>query len=199
MKAVPAFALAAGLLAGAVPAEAETPRLRSDDPLVTTLVTRGLDGSETFRRLFQRLEQSDLIVHLRRGTNVPRGSAYNQFITHAGSYRFVRITLNVAKTDDDDVALLGHELHHAVELAEAPAVDDDRDYQRLYQRIGYESCSRAAPRCYETDAAVKAGRAVLNELRIKPKGVGAALAAAQVLGRWMAQIGSFSAEVAETP
>jgi hypothetical protein len=138
-------------------------------------------------------------VHLRRGTKVPPGSAYNQFITHAGSYRFVRITLNVAKTDDHEVALLGHELHHAVELAEAPAVDDDRDYQRLYQRIGYESCSRAAPRCYETDGAVKAGRAVLSELRIKPQGVGAALAAAQVLGRWMAQIGSFSAEVAETP
>ena len=199
MKAVPVLALAAGLLAGAIPAEAETPCLRSDDPLVRTLVTRGLDGSETFRQLFQRLEQSDLIVHLRRGTNVPPGSAYNQFITYAGSYRFVRITLNVAKTDDDEVALLGHELHHAVELAEATTVDDDRDYQRLYQRIGYESCSRAAPRCYDTDGAVEAGRAVLRELRIKPAGVGAAIAAAQVLRRWMAQIGSFSAEVAEAP
>ena len=63
------------------------------------------------------------------------------------------------------MALLGHELRHAVELAEAPAVDDDGDYQRLYDRIGYQSCSRAAPRCYETDAAVRAGRAVLTELR----------------------------------
>ena len=77
------------------------PCLRSDDPLVTNLVTRGLDGSETFRRLYQRLEDSNLIVHLRRGTKMPQGSAYNQFITYAGSYRFVRITLNVAEADDD--------------------------------------------------------------------------------------------------
>ena len=96
---------------------------------------------------------------------MPQGSAYTQFITYAGSYRFVRITLNVAEADDTSVALLGHELRHAVELAEAPAVDDDGDYQRLYDRIGYLSCTRAAPRCYETVAAVQAGRAVLVELR----------------------------------
>ena len=63
-------------------------------------MTRGLDGSETFRRLYQRLEDSNLIVHLRRSTKMPQGSAYNQFITYAGSYRFVRITLNVAEADD---------------------------------------------------------------------------------------------------
>ena len=63
------------------------------------------------------------------------------------------------------MALLGHELRHAVELAEAPAVDDGDDYERLYDRIGYLSCTRAAPRCYETVAAVRAGRAVLGELR----------------------------------
>ena len=166
MKAVSTLALAATLFAGGVRAEnAPPPCLRSDDPLVLNLVTRGLDGSETFRRLYQRLEDSNLIVHLRRSTQMPQGSAYTQFITYAGSYRFVRITLNVAEADDTSVALLGHELRHAVELAEAPAVDDDDDYQRLYDRIGYLSCTRAAPRCYETVAAVRAGRAVLVELR----------------------------------
>lgn len=137
-------------------------------------------------------------MHLRRGTRVPSGSAYNQFITYAGSYRFVRITLNVVKADDDEVALLGHELQHAVELADAPAVDDDSDYERLYDRIGYQSCSRAAPRCYETDRAVRAGRDVLRELR-RPPGVGAAIAAAQVMGRWMAQVGTFSADAGDEP
>ena len=81
MKAVLTLALPAALLAGAVPAEAEAPCLRSDDALVKNLVTRGLDGSETFRQLFQRLEDSNLIVHLRRSTKVAPGSAYNQFIT----------------------------------------------------------------------------------------------------------------------
>jgi hypothetical protein len=168
MKAAPTIALTAGLLAGAVPLHAVVPCLRTDDPIVTDLVTRGLDASGTFRQLYERLEHSDLIVHLRRGTQVPAGSGFNQFITYAGSYRFVRITLNVDKVDDGAVALLGHELRHAVELAEEPAVDDGVEYQRMYDRIGYQSCSRAAPRCYETHAAVIAGRAVMRELKKNP-------------------------------
>jgi hypothetical protein len=199
MKAIATHILATGLLAAAVPAEAETPWLRTDDPLVATLVTRGLDGSEKFRRLYERLEQSDLIVHVRRGTTVPQGTAYNQFITHAGSYRFVWITLNDAEAEDEAVALLGHEFQHAVELANAPAVDDDTDYQRLFDRIGYQSCSRASPRCYETAEAVRTGREVLRELKRAPLGVGAALGAAHVLGRWLAQAGGLAAAAATAP
>ena len=167
MKAIPIIALIGALLGGATPAGAETPCLRSDDPLVSKLVARGLDGSATFRRLYERLKQSNLIVHLQRATHLRAGSGYNQFITHAGSYRFVRITLNVVKEDDDGVALLGHELQHAVELAEAPTVEDGADYEQLFERIGYESCSPVVRRCFETDAAVRAGRDVLRELRTK--------------------------------
>ena len=198
MKAGPILALTAGLLAGAR-LHAEVPCLRTDDPIVTDLVTRGLDASDTFRQLYQRLERSDVIVHLRRGTQVPAGSGYNQFITYAGSYRFLRITLNVDRVNDDAVALLGHDLRHAVELAEAPALDDSREYERMYDRIGYQSCARAAPRCYETHAAVVAGHDVMRELKKKPAGFGVAINAAQVLRRWLAQAGSWSAETGEAP
>src|SRR5262245_23795026 len=144
MKAGPTLVFAAGLLAGAVQLHAAGPCLRTDDPIVADLVTRGLEASATFRNLYQRLERSDLIVYLQRGTQVPIGSGYNQFITYAGSYRFLRITLNVDRVNDDAVALLGHELRHAVELAEEPTVDDGDDYERMYDRIGYQSCARAA-------------------------------------------------------
>ena len=199
MKAGPTLALTAGLLAGTAQLHAEVPCLRTDDPIVTDLVTRGLDASHTFRQLFERLERSDLIVHLRRGTQVPAGSGYNQFITYAGSYRFLRITLNVDRINDDAVALLGHELRHAVELAEEPAVDDGKEYERMYDRIGYQSCSRAAPRCYETHAAVIAGRDVMRELKKKPAGLGVAINAAQVLHRWLAQASGWSAEASSAP
>ena len=199
MKASPTIALTAGLLAGAAQLDAVVPCLRTDDPIVADLVTRGLDASDTFRQLFERLERSDLIVHLRRGTQVPAGSGYNQFITYAGSYRFLRITLNVDRINDDAVALLGHELQHAVELAEEPAVDDRHEYERMYDRIGYQSCSRAAPRCYETHAAVIAGRDVMRELKRKPAGLGIALNAAQVLHRWLAQASGWSAKASSAP
>ena len=128
-------------------------------------MARGLGGSATFRQLYQTLEKSNVIVHLQRCKKIRAGSGYNQFITYAGSFRFVRITLNVVKDNDDSVALLGHELQHAVELAEAPAVDDGADYEQLYERIGYASCSPAARRCFETDAAVLAGRDILRQLK----------------------------------
>jgi hypothetical protein len=198
MKAGPVLALIGALLADA-PVYAEPPCLRTDDPLVAELVARGLAASDTFRQLYERLEGSDLIVHLRRGTGIPAGSGYNQFITYAGSYRFLRITLNVDQVNHDAVALLGHELRHAVELAEAPAVDDGDDYERLYDRIGYESCSRAAPRCYETYAAVIAGREVLRELKEKPPVLGAALSAAQLVRRWLSQAHGWSAAADEAP
>ena len=199
MKAASTLVLTAGLLAGAARLHAEVPCLRTDDRVVTDLVTRGLDASDTFRQLFERLERSDLIVHLRRGTQVPAGSGFNQFITHAGSYRFLRITLNVDRVNDDAVALLGHELRHAVELAEQPAVDDGDDYERMYDRIGYQSCQRAAPRCYETHAAVIAGRDVMRELKKKPAGLGAAISAAHLVHRWLAQAGGWSAAADEGP
>jgi hypothetical protein len=197
MKAGPVLALIGALLADA-PAYAQPPCLRTDDPLVTELVARGLAASDTFRQLYERLEGSDLIVHLQRGTGIPAGSGYNQFITYAGSRRFLRITLNVDQVSHDAVALLGHELRHAVELAEAPAVDDGDDYGRLYDRIGYQSCARAAPRCYETYAALIAGREVLRELKQKPTVLGAALGAAHLVRRWLSQAG-WSAAADEAP
>ena len=186
MKDTSVIALFVGLLGGAVRAGAEVPCLRTEDPLLTRIVTRGLQESETFRQLYQRLESSNLIVHVQRGAKARAGAAFNQFVAQVGSYRFVRITINVDSNTDDAVALLGHELRHAVEVADTPSVEDGDDYERLYERIGYLSCQAAVPRCYETEAAVDAGRAVLRELKRKqPAGVAAALAAAQLIRRWV--------------
>jgi hypothetical protein len=156
------FILAASAV-GAV-AETHSPCIRATDSGINALVDRGLAHSPTFRRLYEQLGQSDLIVHLERGPQPWLGAGFNQFVADVGERRFVRITLNVAQLDSDAVALLGHELQHAVELADAPDVDDADEYERLYRRIGYQSCLRE-PRCFDTAAAVAAGRAILKELR----------------------------------
>ena len=144
--------------------QAQAPCIRAADSGINMLVERGLAQSPTFRRLYEQLGQSDLIVHLERGPQPWLGAGFNQFVAEVGDRRFVRITLNVAQLDAEAVALLGHELQHAVELADAPDVDDIDGYERLYRRIGYQSCSRET-RCFDTLAAVSAGRAILKELR----------------------------------
>ena len=145
-------------------AETHSPCIRATDSGINKLVARGLAHSPTFRRLYEQLGQSDLIVHLERGPQPWLGAGFNQFVADVGERRLVRITLNVALLDAEAVALLGHELQHAVELADAPDVGDADEYERLYRRIGYRSCARE-PRCFDTAAAVAVGRAILKELR----------------------------------
>ena len=145
-------------------AEAQAPCIRASDSGINMLLERGLAQSPTFRRLYEQLGQSDLIVHLERGPQPWLAAGFNQFVAEVGEFRFVRITLNIAQLDADAVALLGHELQHAVELADARDVGDADEYERLYRRIGYRSCARE-PRCFDTVAAVAAGRAIRKELR----------------------------------
>jgi hypothetical protein len=62
------------------------------------------------------------------------------------------------------IATLGHELQHAVEIAEAPEVVDARSLARFYARVGSERTSGAC-RLFDTQAAVDIGWQVSRELR----------------------------------
>jgi hypothetical protein len=143
--------------------------LRTTDPLIIELLTIGRERSPTFRQLLVRLEQSNLIVHLKRTsgpwTKTPRG--FTRFIASTGGYRFVQVTIANASTASDElVALVGHELQHLIEVAEAPAVVDPETYHDLYRAIGYPSCRLR--RCYDTHEAVIVGQRVLAELNAAP-------------------------------
>jgi hypothetical protein len=150
---------------GAAPrAEARQWCARVQDPLLLEIVKRGTLRSVTFRSLVAELERSNIVVHLRRSDEARPGSGFTQFVIARGDRRFIRITLNVAKASDSAVALLGHELQHAAELAAAPHVTDATAYAALYASIGHRSCNRQWA-CYDTFAAVNAGSRVLSELR----------------------------------
>jgi hypothetical protein len=154
------------LITCAAPAMAERngPFLRTDDARLAAALVRGWDDSPTFRAIVDRLDGSDLIVYVSRGSLSGQTSASTQLLTWTGGYRYVRVTLELDPDTDVGVAMLGHELRHALELADAPWVRDDGAVLSLYREIGYSSCSRPTP-CYDTQDAVDAGRQVLVELR----------------------------------
>ena len=158
------FLVLVAFIMGTAPSQAQAPCVRAVDPVINALVEQGMARSATFRRLYEQLADSDLIVHIERGPHPWLAAGFNQFVVHVGARRFVRITLNIAQANDEAVALLGHELQHAVELAEQPDVDDVAEYESLYRRIGYRSCVRDQ-RCYDTAEAVAAGHVVFQELR----------------------------------
>jgi len=154
------------LLACALPALAERsgPFLRTDDARLAAALVRGRDESPTFRAIVDQLDESDLIVYVSRGSLSGQTSASTQLLSWTGGYRYVRVTLELDPDTDVGIAMLGHELRHALELADAPWVRDDVAVLSLYREIGYASCARPTP-CYDTREAVDAGRQVLIELR----------------------------------
>ena len=158
---MPALVLTLCLL---VPASPSFVRVRTLDAHLSHLLAIGYRRSPTVRRLVDTLEASDLIVHIDRRA-ITIDTAFLQFVTHAGRNRYLRITLDTGLAADAAVALLGHELQHAVEVARAPWVVDVATFGDLYRAIGHASCE-APRRCFDTTAAVEAGRRVRTELRL---------------------------------
>jgi len=153
----------------------QAPRIRFDDPVVRAAMTRGMAESPTFRRIVERLAASDLIVYVERHPAGAGADGATQFVGSTPYARYVRIAIDGREAIDTTVGLLGHELRHALELAEAPWVINQESYEALYRSIGRASCG--PPRwCFDTKAAVSAGIRVVKELRAARSLRGAAAA-----------------------
>ena len=143
-------------------ASASTPRVphvRMRDAGVERLLLEGLDRSPTLRRLVRTLESSNVIVYVElkmdMPDSLPAGLAFGGV---GGGVRYLRVWLNPSNTRTQMIAMLGHELHHAVEVAAAPSVRCADTLAAHFATIG-----RRAANGWETDAARNAGRAVQRE------------------------------------
>ena len=149
-------------------AEAKWPfrRVRPCDAAVGALIVRGAASSVTLRALINTIERSDLIVHVEQVNRPGQGLAgATRFVTRAGGQRYVRITLYGYRSVNQTIALIGHELQHAVEVATAGWVVDQATCLELFHAIGHRTCGAQRERvCYDTDAAVQAGARVWDDL-----------------------------------
>jgi hypothetical protein len=125
------------------------------------LIAQGMAQSATFRRLVNQLERSDVIVYvdLRPDMRESIGGSL-RFLARSATHRFLRVQVNRAEAPLWRVALLGHELQHAVEVAEAGDVSSAEDLRALYHRIGV----RTGLDAYDSMAAREAGYTVRDEL-----------------------------------
>ncbi len=135
--------------------------VRAMQPEGDKLLARGLATSATFRRLVDRLEHSDVIVYVDVRPDMPQylgGSL--QFLARSATDRFLRVRINRASSHLWQTALLGHELQHAVEVAESPDVESAIGLRALYRRIGV----RTGPDAFDSVAAQQAGFSVRTEI-----------------------------------
>ena len=135
-------------------------RVRCLDTESRQLVEKVSAQSPTVRRMLARLEASDLITYIQITPSFQRLRATTRIIGTVPEARFVLVTIVSMTSETDRIQLIGHELQHVLELAEAPTVRDEAGMVEMYERIGWRESSRA----YETAAAVDAGRTVKLEV-----------------------------------
>jgi len=138
------------------------PRIRPQDARSTQLLRDGMARSDTFRALVERLEASNVFVYVSVSPLI-RSSLAGQltWMTQAGPYRYLRATLNPEQGTDQQIATLGHELQHAVEVLDDEMVVCEKSLVALYRRIGQRSGGNSG---WETLAAQETGYRVRREL-----------------------------------
>jgi hypothetical protein len=136
--------------------------VRAVDSKMNDVLAEGMRRSGTFAQLVMALDQSDVIVYIETVHVMPQMIA-GRLLLAAGpeGSRYLRIQVGSQPRSNALIALVGHELRHALEVAESPDVRDERSLVALYQRIGHPS--RGAHQ-YDTVAAQAAGRQVIAEL-----------------------------------
>jgi|SRR4051794_34097496 len=142
------------------PAVAPIARVRAAES-AARLLDDAARRSPTIRELIGRLAGTDVIVYVELTPSPQIDTARTKLVTATASARFLRIGLSTSLSAFEMAPLLGHELQHALEIAEHADVRDDAAVRELYGRIGR---GRGADR-YETDAAGKVERIVRAEMR----------------------------------
>jgi hypothetical protein len=157
------LAMAAILTTQVVP----DPHVRTTEPKLAALIELGLTGSGTFRQLVEQLNASDIVVYVVLKQDRDGLGAYlSHDIVSAGGRRFLRVAIDTLGTESLVVARLGHELQHALEVAQAPEVRDAASLEQLFTRLDIRSVCVG---CYETAAALQVQAAVEAELGAKAR------------------------------
>lgn len=122
------------------PTGSRNPRVRPYDGRTAAMLLEGLERSPTLRAIADRLEQLDVIVYVKMHPALRKKLAGTMtWLAATASHRYVCISLNPEMGREALIAALGHELQHALEVAEAPWVVDPASLQAYYEKHGHST------------------------------------------------------------
>ena len=142
--------------------DAPTRHVRAESGDARRVLGEGYRRSLTFALLIDRLQASDVTVYVALARVLPPPLlGRSELVSGARYSRYVRIDVRQAPNPEETIALVAHELQHALEIADARDVIDEAALERLYKRIGTSS----GPEMFETRRAIETERQVREELR----------------------------------
>lgn len=105
------------------------------------LLEEATERSAIITTLLEDLERTDIVVYVTDAMSGVGGpTSHLSFLSQEGGMRYLLVRIDFWRLSPiERLAWLGHELEHALEVAEAPKVRDAAGLARLYQRIGWPS------------------------------------------------------------
>jgi hypothetical protein len=135
-------------------------RIRTDSPILGTLIRDASERSQTFRALVAAIDATDGLVYLSVGTCGRLRACLLHRVTVAGEYRVLNILVNLRPPSTDPTPAIGHELQHVLEVLSDSTITTDVGIVAFYRFH-----ARKIRGVLETDAAIRVGDAVRAELR----------------------------------
>ncbi len=134
----------------------------STTPFVIRLVIDGIEHSDTFARLVAQLLESDVLVVIEPDLHMnSQLQGYMNFVTRTAYRRYVRVYYDPRMPRWLQISVIGHELSHAVEIANHPEVIDQKTLRLLYTQIGLGEGDH-----FDSESAIEVGRAIARELSV---------------------------------
>lgn len=152
------------------PAGAAPPHVRCLDARARQLLAAARGQSVTVAALVERLGATDLAVYVTtaapatRVAGMPRGTT--ALLSATAAARYLQVWIDVRRPEAERIAVLGHELQHALEVAADASVRDALSLATLFERLGEESgggAARGGTRHFETAMARAVEARVLAE------------------------------------
>ena len=110
--------------------------IRASDEELVALLDEGMKRSPTFKSLVDRLSKSDVILYVRPDVTAKNNAPTRlTFLAAQGGYRYLVIRVTSGRKEQQ-LATLGHEMQHAVVIADAASVVDSQSLKREFERVG---------------------------------------------------------------
>ena len=144
------------------------PHVRPESEVERRLLDELTTRSATVRAFVDALDATDVVVYISHrmftSSELEGRIGFLQSERRAGPMRYLVVELACGRSRVDELVTLGHELRHAIEIANAPQVVDARTLSAHYRRIGVRTSGPTEWERFETRAAADTSSEIRREL-----------------------------------